>query len=286
MCLKLTYPNTATYLDIKTNLRTYNSILKKSIREAKRIHFSRIFIQCENNIKKTWNTINKIIRKTANNTSIHNDLNVREELDSNILNANIFNTFFTEIGQKLANSITVTNKTNHNDYLKTEIDTVFQFQQVDENDILNLINNLTPKTSSGIDNLSIQHIKVIKYELAKPLTLITNQVLSSGKLPDKLKIAKVIPIFKKGDDTDVNNYRPISLLPAISIIIEKVIYNQTYNYFDQNKILYAHQYGFRKQHPTELALCLDTIHPTHPPLYPKKKNSGKSQKLFTTNTCT
>ena len=53
---------------------------------------------------------------------------------------------------------------------------------------------------------------------------------------------------------DVNNYRPISLLPAISKIIEKVIYNQTYNYFDQNKILYAHQYGFRKQHSTELAV--------------------------------
>ena len=247
MRLKHTYPNTATYLDIKTNLRTYNRILKKSIREAKRIHFSRILIQCENSIKKTWNTKNKIIRKTANNTSIHKDLNVREELDSNILKANKCNTFFTEIGPKLANSITVKNKTNHNDYLKTEIDTVFQFQQVDENDILNIMNNLTLKTSSGIDNLSIKDIKVIKYELAKPLTLITNQVLSSGIFPDKLKIAKVIPIFKKGDDTDVNNYRAISLLPAISKIIEKVIYNQTYNYFDQNNILYAHQYGFRKK---------------------------------------
>ena len=57
------------------------------------------------------------------------------------------------------------------------------------------MNNLTPQTSSGIDNLSIKHIKVIQYELAKPLTLITNQVLSSGIFPDKLKIAKDIPIF-------------------------------------------------------------------------------------------
>ena len=254
MRLKHTDPKTASYLDIKTNLRTYNSILKKSIREAKRIHFSRIFIQCENNIKNTWNTINKIIRKTANNTSKYNDINVTDELNSNILKANKFNTFFTEIGQKLANSITVTNKTNHNDYLKTKIDTAFQFQQVDENHLLNIINNLTPKTSSGIDNLSIKHIKVIKNELVKPLTLITNQVLCTGIFPDKLKIAKVIPIFKKGDDTDLNNYRPISLLPAISKIIEKVIYNQTYNYFDHNKIFYAHQYGFRKQHSTELAV--------------------------------
>ena len=91
-------------------------------------------------MKKTWNTINKIIKKTANNTSIHNDLNVRDELDSNILKANKCNTFFTEIGRKLAaNSITVTNKTIHNDYEKTKIDTVFQFQQVDENDRLNII---------------------------------------------------------------------------------------------------------------------------------------------------
>ena len=160
----------------------------------------------------------------------------------------------------MANSITVTNKTNHNDYLKTKIDTAFHFQQVDENHLLNIINNLTPKTSSGIGNLFIKHIKVIKNELVKPLTLITNQVLCTGIFPDKLKIAKVIPIFKKGDDTDLNNYRPISLLPAISKIIEKVIYNQTYNYFDNNKIFYAHQYGFRKQHSTELAV-LELVEP-------------------------
>ena len=144
MRLKHTDPKTASYLDIKTKLWTYNGILKKSIRETKRIHFSRIFIQCENNIKNTWNTINKIIRKTANNTSKYNDLNVRDELNSNILKANKCNTFFTEIGPKLANNITVTNKTNHNDYLKTKIDTAFQ--QVDENHLLNIINNLTPKT--------------------------------------------------------------------------------------------------------------------------------------------
>ena len=85
--------------------------------------------------------MNKIIRKTANNTSKYNDLNVRDELNSNILKANKCNTFFTEIGPKLANSITVTNKRNHNDYLKTKIDTAFQFQQLDENHLLNIINN-------------------------------------------------------------------------------------------------------------------------------------------------
>ena len=97
--------------------------------------------------------------------------------------------------------------------------------------------NLTPNTSSGIDNLSIKHVNVIQIELVKPLTLITNLFLGIGIFQDKRKIAKVIPIFKKGDDTNLNNYRPTYSLRAISKIIEKAIYNQTY-YFDQNKIFY------------------------------------------------
>ena len=64
----------------------------------------------------------------------------------------------------------------------------------------------------------------------------------------------MVPIHKKADETDLNNYRPISLLPEVSKIIEKVIYNQVYNYFENHNILYDHQYGFRKQHSTEHAV--------------------------------
>ena len=64
----------------------------------------------------------------------------------------------------------------------------------------------------------------------------------------------MVPIHKKADETDLNNYRPISLLPAVSKIIEKVIYNQVYNYFENHNVLYEHQYGFRKQHSTEHAV--------------------------------
>ena len=98
----------------------------------------------------------RLVRNTANNTSKYNDLNDRDELNSNILKANKCNTFFTETGPTLANGITVTNTTNHNDYLKTKIDTAFHFQQVNENHLRNTIKNLTPKASSGIDNLSIK----------------------------------------------------------------------------------------------------------------------------------
>ena len=71
--------------------------------------------------------------------------------------------------------------------------------------------------------------------------------------PDKLKIAKVIPIHRKGDATVFNNYRPISLLPAISKVLEKIIYDQLSCYLNDSKLLFNNQYGFRSMHSTEYA---------------------------------
>ena len=82
---------------------------------------------------------------------------------------------------------------------------------------------------------------------------LTNQCILTGVFPDKLKIAKVIPIHKKDDKTQLENYRPISILPAISKIIEKVIFDQMHDYFHINKLYFEGQYGFRKKHSTELA---------------------------------
>ena len=78
-------------------------------------------------------------------------------------------------------------------------------------------------------------------------------MLNTGTFPDKLKIAKVIPIFKKGDPSLFENYRPISLLPAISKVLEKIIALQLSSYFETNKLLFDNQYGFRPKHSTEHA---------------------------------
>jgi hypothetical protein len=78
-------------------------------------------------------------------------------------------------------------------------------------------------------------------------------MLNSGIFPDKLKIAKIIPIYKKEEETLFNNYRPISLLPAISYIFEKIIFKQLYNFFQEQNLFYNAQYGFRTEHFTEFA---------------------------------
>ena len=78
-------------------------------------------------------------------------------------------------------------------------------------------------------------------------------MLTSGIFPDAFKTAKTIPIHKKGDSALLSNYRPISLLPTISKIFERIIYNQLYQYFNDNGLLAEQQYGFRSHHSTEYA---------------------------------
>ncbi len=78
-------------------------------------------------------------------------------------------------------------------------------------------------------------------------------MINTGIFPDMLKIAKIIPIYKKDDETQLTNYRPISLLPTISKIFEKVIFKQLYKFFKNNNLFYNSQYGFREGHSTEFA---------------------------------
>ena len=94
-------------------------------------------------------------------------------------------------------------------------------------------------------------MKSILDYIVKPLTHLINQCLHTGVFPDNMKLAKVIPIYKKGDPLEMSNYRPISLLPSISKVIERVVFNQLNMYLYKNKIINANQYGFRAGHSTE-----------------------------------
>ena len=85
----------------------------------------------------------------------------------------------------------------------------------------------------------------------KPLLHIFNQSLQSGIFPDKLKIARVTPSFKKGSDSELGNYRPMSVLPCFSKILEKIMYNRFYKHLKEKGILYKKQFGFQQKHSTE-----------------------------------
>ena len=127
-----------------------------------------------------------------------------------------------------------------------KLKTVFKFTPIEEEETKTIIKNLKPKNSSGHDRISLILLKASINSIAKPLTCIINQSLKTGRFPSKLKFAKSIPIFKKGDEHDFNNYKPISLLHSISKVFEKKpIYSQLFQYLTVNSLLHANQYGFR-----------------------------------------
>ena len=96
--------------------------------------------------------------------------------------------------------------------------------------------------------------------IAEPLCNIFNWSFTTGIFPAELKPAIVTPIFKNGDPHTINNYRPISILPAFSKILEKLVNNRLTDFLEKQKILFPNQYGFRKNHDTSLAVTELTEH--------------------------
>ena len=165
--------------------------------------------------------------------------------------ANAFNEYFVSIGPSLANQMDKNN--NFRKYLRNPSESRLHFEPITEHKTMRIIENLKNKTSTGIDGLSNQLIKMAKNVLVKPLTIIINQMIVTGIFPDQLKISKVIPLYKAKDQTILSNYRTIALLPSISKIFEYVLLEQITNYFLDNNMLSPQQYGFRSNHSTELA---------------------------------
>ena len=121
----------------------------------------------------------------------------------------------------------------------------FKFELVSTHQVIKFIDEIDCNKSSSGD---IQ-IKIAKKDIAKP---IRDSSISIGTSPDELKIADIVPVFKKEDQNDKTNYRPISLLPLISKIFEKFLYQQIEDF--SNKILSPKLCGFRKGHSTQHAL--------------------------------
>jgi len=117
-----------------------------------------------------------------------------------------------------------------------------------------VINNLKPKASSGHDKISPKIVKTNNTLIAGPLAHITNLSFKEGTFPHDLKIAKVIPIYKNKSNSSFENYRPISLLPTFSKVIERLVYNRLYKYVKLNNILNSAQYGFQNKLSTEQAI--------------------------------
>ena len=252
--LKRTPVDSERHSILKLNLKTYQSILKRLIRDAKKQYYQKQFEKYKNDLKNTWGTIKQILNRTRSTQNISDVFLIDNVMTTDRTTiANKFNTYFAGIGVELSANVNNTHNAHFTDYLLNPSMYHFTFELITEETTMEILNNLKPKPSCGYDGISTKLLKTCKLEICKPLTLIINQSLSTGIFPDSLKVAKVIPLYKKGDKAILGNYRPISILPSISKIFERIIFNQINDHFTSHDLYYNGQYGFREKHSTQLA---------------------------------
>jgi len=251
-----TSPN---YVELKERLAHQCKVIRSQTREAKRLHYKTYFNANSDNMIKTWGKINELLGKRNEKENFQSYFRDNEKIvagDKNIAEA--FNNYFTSITTDMSNNIDPPNNPQSGvlDYLTNRPTSRFDFHMITPEQLVRASGDIKSKTSAGHDELTTKLIKYVINDIKDPLTVIFNQCIINGIFPSRLKLSKVTPIFKKGDCHLLGNYRPISLLPAISKIFEKIMYEQIMQYFISNNIFHAAQYGFRKNHSTEFA-CVE-----------------------------
>jgi len=207
----------------------------------------------KNNI---WTTINSQIKQ---HSKLHENI-VLKETETNLIQepkqiAEKFNDYFINVNNQFTLDHNVDNLNNdvQNDLQGSEA-CLEVFAPADVNEIIAIGKQLKNKKSFGHDSIPVFVVKKCINIISPPLTHIINSSMEESKLPAELKIAKVIPIYKKGDSKLTENYRPVSILPTFSKIFERVIYNRITTFLENNNKFNPTQFGFRSNKSTKLAL--------------------------------
>ena len=240
--------------------KEYRAVYRKVALEAESLYYQQLFDCRNNNLKQLWNNLNSICSfknkacKTNINELIANGVKLTDPADI----SNGFNDYFSSIGDRLVKELEMNNQgIGHNDFSKycnKPIKNSMFLAPVTNEEIQQLIKNLRNGKSPGPDNIGPGLVKEASSVLCEPLLYIYNLSFSSGIVPSRLKVAKVIPIHKNGDKNIAGNYRPISLLSIFDKLLERIMYHRLYSYLQKHSILYRYQFGFRHNHSTSLAL--------------------------------
>ena len=225
--------------------RTLCDIVKKSVAESKKKYFTWYFKTNINNSKKIWKGINEIIhnKHSKSNEAIFLDDNGEIITDQKKV-SNRFNKFYTTIADKLVTKLGKPS-TKYQDYLRNPNEHSMFLNETDPGEVALLLSKLDITKSGDIYGINPRLIKDAGPAMAINPSIIFNKSFTTGVFPQLLKTAKVIPIYKADSRMLASNYRPISLLPIIGKLFEKIIFSRITSFVNKFKILYKRQYGFQ-----------------------------------------
>ena len=233
--------------------RRFRNRVTNEIRSAKASYNKRLIEESGGDHRSFWRTMKKILPGEKKVTSPNIKVNGVVSSDKQCI-ANAFNKFFASAASKLMATVRSTcdhNLRDHNTSIRQY--PPFNFLEISEECVLSQLRSLKSGKAVGLDGIPARLLKDSADIVVKPVTFIINTSLRTSKVPCDWKSARVIPLFKKGKADEMDNYRPISILPVLSKVLERAVHIQLYKYLQQHKILSAYQCGFRKCHSTEFA---------------------------------
>lgn len=234
-------------------VKRYSKIFKKACACAKSLYIKDKIKNSDNKIKATWNFINSETGKTKPQVNENMSLLVNNvHIKSDVEVANTFEEFFTNIPLTITENLN-SSRAGAESLLEKHVpkcNIKFQFRHINSDDILKSFKSLKIKNSGDLWDMSVKCVGEIIDTIAPILAVIFNSCVDEGIFPDLMKHSKVVPLFKAGCKQDPSNFRPISILPALSKIFEKIILDQLLYHFSVNHLLHSEQYGFTKGRST------------------------------------
>ena len=204
-------------------------------------------------MRKTWKLINEVSSKHSSKTKKLSEIRIGEQVvTSPIEISEAFNNYFSTIGSNLASDIDLTE--NGPEYYLKPTDSVFSLKTPSIGRVHKLLTKIDEKKSVGLDKIPSKLLKIAADIIAPSLTAILTASINTGIFPNEWKESMVSPVYKSGARNDPSNYRPISVIPVIAKIFERIVYDQLYEYLNNYNLLTTCQSGFRSLHSTLTAL--------------------------------
>ena len=239
--------------------RKYRCFVNKKVRECKSEYYENLLKENKKNPSGLWKTLNELTSRNIKSSAPSSIITDGVEHKNTKSMSSLFNKFFTSIGITLANTIKqkcMQSQSPGNP--PPGVNSTFKFQEIQVTSVLKNLSKLKTNKSTGLDRITAQLLKDAAAVIAPSLTQIFNLSLSSSTFPQIWKNGRVTPIFKSGERSNMSNYRPITVLPTLSKILERFVHTQIYNYLTGNKILTSNQFGFRPKLSTSTALAFFT----------------------------
>lgn len=237
---------------LRITYRRYRNYCNKLIKNIKRKYDRDNIIKSLNNNKLLWNNIKNITYTKKSQNSNSELLHIKS---SPAESANFLNNYFANIGSQLANNIKQSTKSlNKSLSTGSRAPHSFVLLPTDINEVKNIILNLKPNSAPGWDNVPNEFLRMAADDIAPIITHLANLCFEQGIFPTPLKQSIITPVYKGGNKDDISNYRPISVLPAVSKVLEKLLNIRLLRYLDKFNILSSTQFGFRQGRSTEDAI--------------------------------